>query len=314
MKFIDLHCDTISKMMADTNKYELKKNDFHVDLEKLKKGDCLAQTFALYVDISEIKNPYEYCMKMADKFHEEMSKNIDLIKFASNYDQIMQNQNDGLMTALLSIEEGAVLEGNIDNLQRFYDRGVRMITLSWNHENELSFPHNKEEFREKGLKDFGIEVVHKMNDLGMIIDVSHISDKGFYDVAKLSNKPFIATHSNARQITGHSRNLTDDMLKIIADKGGVTGINFFHSFLSNTLGIESKIEYMVEHIKHIYNVAGIDAIAIGSDFDGIESDVDIKDASEMGKLYTPLKKAGFTEEEIEKIYYKNALRVIKDVL
>jgi len=153
-----------------------------------------------------------------------------------------------------------------------------------------------------------------MNELGMIIDVSHISDGGFYDIAEISRKPIIATHSNARAVTNHSRNLTDDMIKVIANCCGVTGINFYHTFLSEDQGVDSKLEYMVNHIKHIHNVGGIDVIAIGSDFDGIESNLDIKDASEMGKLYDPLKKEGFSEDQIEKIYNKNVLRVIKDVL
>jgi membrane dipeptidase len=314
MKFIDLHCDTVSKLMEDIDKYGLRSNDFHVDIEKLVKGNCLAQTFALYVDIDEIKNPYKYCMSMAKKFHSEMDKNKDVIKLATNYDEIMKNKSDGKVTALMSIEEGAVLEGNIDNLKKFYNLGVRMMTLSWNHKNEICFPHNEAKYIDKGLTDFGREVVCKMNEYGMLIDVSHISDGGFYEVAELSEKPFIATHSNSREVTNHTRNLSDNMIKILADSGGVTGINFFHSFLSDNEGIESKIEYMVNHIKHIYNVGGIDVIAIGSDFDGIESNVEIKDVSEMDKLYDPLKKEGFSDDQIEKIYNKNVLRVIKDVL
>lgn len=110
----------------------------------------------------------------------------------------------------------------------------------------------------------------------------------------------------------HSRNLTDDMIKVLANKGGVTGINFFHLFLSDKS--ESKLEDMVRHIKHIVNVGGIDVVSLGSDFDGIDSKVEIEDISQMGKLYEPLKKEGFSEDDIEKIYYKNALRVIKEVL
>ena len=178
--------------------------------------------------------------------------------------------------------------------------------------NELSFPHNKVEYREKGLTDFGREVVHKMNELGMLVDVSHISDGGFYEIAKISSKPIIATHSNSRAMMNHSRNLTDDMIKVLANKGGVTGINFFHLFLSDKS--ESKLEDMVRHIKHIVNVGGIDVVSLGSDFDGIDSKVEIEDISQMGKLYEPLKKEGFSEDDIEKIYYKNALRVIKEVL
>ena len=205
-----------------------------------------------------------------------------------------------------------MLEGKIEHLKEFYDLGVRMMTLTWNHENEIGYPHNRPEFSKRGLKRFGEEVVEKMNELVMIVDVSHLSDAGFYDVARLSKKPFIATHSNSRAMKNHSRNLNDDMIKILANSGGVTGINFCSAFLGNYE--ISSIKDMVRHIKHIRNIGGIDVVALGSDFDGIENKVEISDVSEMGKLAIELEKEGFTTTEIEKIYYKNALRVIKDVL
>ncbi|GAA0105502.1 dipeptidase [Paraclostridium sordellii] len=312
MKFIDLHCDTIDRLLVDKIDNKLNKNLHCVDIEKLIKGECLAQTFALYVDIDEHTNPYLHCMDMTKKFHEEIKLNSDLINLATNYKQIIENEKNNKISALLAIEEGAVLEGDINKLIEFYNLGVRMITLTWNHENEIGYPHVRPEFKEEGLKAFGVELVEKMNELGMIVDVSHLSDSGFYDVAKISKKPFIATHSNARFITNHSRNLTDDMIKVLADKGGVTGINFCSAFIGNTS--MAMIDDMVKHIKHIKNVGGIESIALGSDFDGIDCPVEIKDVSEMGKLAIKLEQEGFTIDEIEKIYYKNALRIIKDVM
>ncbi|MDU1539301.1 MAG: dipeptidase [Paeniclostridium sordellii] len=312
MKFIDLHCDTIDKLISIKEDDKLKINSHSVDIEKLIKGNCLAQTFALYVDIESCKEPYKHCMNMVNKFHKEVNLNDDLISLATNYKEIIDNEKRGKISALLSIEEGAVLEGDIENLNKFYNLGVRMMTLTWNHENEIGYPHIRSEYSSKGLKDFGIEVVNKMNELGMIVDVSHLSDAGFYDVAKISKTPFIATHSNARKITNHSRNLTDDMIKTLANLGGVTGINFCSAFIGYTP--KTMIKDMVNHIKHIRNIGGIDVIALGSDFDGIGCEVEIKDASEMGKLAMQLEREGFKTEEIEKIYYKNALRVIKDVM
>ncbi|XTR38486.1 dipeptidase [Paraclostridium tenue] len=312
MKFIDLHCDTIDKLISIKEDDKLKINSHSVDIEKLIKGNCLAQTFALYVDIESCKEPYKHCMNMANKFHKEVNLNDDLISLATNYKEIIDNEKRGKISALLSIEEGAVLEGDIENLNKFYNLGVRMMTLTWNHENEIGYPHIRSEYSSKGLKDFGIEVVNKMNELGMIVDVSHLSDAGFYDVAKISKTPFIATHSNARKITNHSRNLTDDMIKTLANLGGVTGINFCSAFIGYTP--KTMIKDMVNHIKHIRNIGGIDVIALGSDFDGIGCEVEIKDASEMGKLAMQLEREGFKTEEIEKIYHKNALRVIKDVM
>lgn len=312
MKFIDLHCDTIDILLSETKDASLKINSHCVDIDKLIKGNCLAQTFALYVDTAIHKNPYEHCMNMAKKFHEEIKLNKDEISLATNFKEIIDNEKNEKISALLAIEEGAVLEGNIQNLNKFYDLGVRMMTLTWNHENEIGYPHVKPEYKTKGLKDFGIEVVEKMNELGMIVDVSHLSDAGFYDVAKISKKPFIATHSNARRITNHTRNLTDDMIKILANSGGVTGINFCSAFIGETP--MAMLDDMVRHIKHIKHIGGIDVIGLGSDFDGIDCPVEIKDVSEMGKLAIKLEQAGFTTDEIEKIYYKNALRLIKEVM
>jgi membrane dipeptidase len=249
---------------------------------------------------------------MLDRFYIELEKNKDFIAFAGNYDEMISNDKNGKMSAFLTIEEGGAIKGQLHNLRNFYRLGVRLITLTWNFQNEIGYPNCKEEFRNMGLTEFGKEVVHEMNKLGMIIDVSHLSDGGFYDVARLSTKPFIASHSNARELCGHTRNLTDDMIKVLANKGGVMGINFEREFLG-TKGI-STIEDMVRHISHIKNVGGINVISIGSDYDGINPELEMKNIGEISMLIDELKKNSFTEDEIEKILYKNAVRVIKEVL
>ncbi|MBY6798263.1 membrane dipeptidase, partial [Clostridium botulinum] len=167
-------------------------------------------------------------------------------------------------------------------------------------------------FKENGLTSLGKDILREMETLGIIPDVSHLSDGGFYDLVKLCKKPFIASHSNSRDITNHPRNLTDEMIKLLSDKGGVMGINFCSSFLGNEE--ISSIEEMIAHIKHIRNIGGIDVIALGSDFDGIDNEVEIQNCSEFYKLYDVLKKNGFTEKDIEKIFYKNVKRVFNDVL
>jgi membrane dipeptidase len=151
-----------------------------------------------------------------------------------------------------------------------------------------------------------------MNRLGMIIDVSHLSDRGFYDVARLSSKPFTASHSNSRSIRDHKRNLTDDMIKTLAEKGGITGINFEKSFLSDK--DLSTVQDMAEHIMHIRNVGGIDVISLGTDFDGISPENEINNIGEIYKLIDALKKNKLSDDDIDKICSKNALRVIGDVM
>lgn len=313
MSIIDFHCDTIMKLMDNTEESNLRGNNFSVDINKLKKAKSLAQFFALFVELDLVDDPLEYCLLMVDKFYEEIEKNRGEISLATNYDQLMDNSSKGIISAFLTIEEGAVLKGQIEELRNFYRLGVRLLTLTWNFPNELGFPNKDVEHRHKGLTSFGIEVVKEMNNLGMLIDVSHLSDGGFYDVAKHSKKPFVASHSNARAISNHPRNLSDDMIRILAQKGGVMGINFEKHFLGhNEL---SRVEDMIAHITHIKNVGGIDCISIGTDFDGIDSvGLEIKDIGEIHILWAALSNNSFSEEEIEKIFYKNALRVIKEVL
>ena len=313
MPIIDFHCDTIMKLMDKKRGLLLKENNICVDINKLQKANSLAQFFALFIELDAVTDPLEYCLLMVDKFYEEIGSNSEHIALATNYNDLMENMNTGIISAFLTIEEGGVLKGKIEQLRNFYRLGVRLITLTWNFQNEIGFPNKNEEHRNKGLTSFGLEVVSEMNRLGMIIDVSHLSDGGFYDVAKNSKKPFVASHSNARTISNHPRNLTDDMIRILAEKGGIMGINFEKHFLGhNDL---SRVEDMISHITHIKNVGGIDCISIGSDFDGISSrGLEIKNIGEIEKLSIALKKNNFSDEEVEKILYKNAIRVIKDIL
>jgi membrane dipeptidase len=320
MKIIDLHCDTISKLYQSEyekgEKISLFKNELHVDVEKLAAANAVGQFFALYIDLRQkYKNgekAMEYCLGMLDCFYNQLEDNKDKIRLARNYEEMNKNIADGKMSAFLTIEEGGVIDGKLCNLRNFYRLGVRLMTLTWNYPNEIGYPNVEEKYMNKGLTDFGIEVVQEMNRLGMIIDVSHLSDKGFYDVAALSKTPFIASHSNARSIKVHSRNLTDDMIRTLAEKGGITGINFFGSFLSKDNF--SSVESMIRHIKHIKNVGGIDVIALGTDFDGIEGPLEIENIGKIDMLFHTLEKSGFSSEEIDKMSYKNACRIIKEVM
>lgn len=312
MNIVDLHCDTILKIGRSKESLELRRNNLNVDIEKLKKAHSLAQFFAMFVHLKGEFDPLEKCLEMIDRLYLEIDKNSEDISLARNYDELMKNNKDGKLSAFITIEEGGAIKGKLHNLRNFYRLGVRLITLTWNYPNEIGYPNCIPEYMNTGLTSFGKEVVNEMNELGMLIDVSHLSDGGFYDVAKLAKVPFVASHSNARVMHPHTRNLTDDMIKVLSDKGGVMGINFEREFL----GEEpiSRVEDMVSHIKHIKNVGGIDVIAIGSDFDGINQQLEMENIGQIDKLTTCLEKNEFTEGEIEKILYRNALRVIKDVL
>lgn len=312
MRIVDLHCDTILKIEMAKEPKELGKNDLNIDIEKLKKANSLAQFFAMFIHLKDEFDPMEKCLEMIDKLYIEIDRNKEDIALARNYTELMENNNIGKLSAFITIEEGGTLKGKLQNLRNFYRLGVRLITLTWNYPNEIGYPNCIPEYMNTGLTAFGQEAVYEMNKLGMLIDVSHLSDGGFYDVARLSKVPFTASHSNARAVWPHTRNLTDDMIRVLSTKGGVMGINFEREFLSDKP--ISRVEDMVNHIKHIKNVGGIDVIAIGSDFDGINQQLEIQNIGQIDKLISGLQNSGFTEDEIEKILYRNALRVIKDVL
>lgn len=309
--FIDFHADTATLILEQNQ--ELKKNSLKIDIEKLQKGEALAQFFAMYIDAKKVESSYDYCIKMLSKFKSELEKNSDNITLCRSYDDLEQAQKEHKIGAFLSIEEGEALEGSLDKLRFFKEQGISAITLTWNYENALGYPNFEWTHQHKGLKAKGIEVVEEMNHLKMLIDVSHLSDGGFEDVLKHSKQPFIATHSNARSITNHPRNLSDEMLKKIANVGGLTGINFYNNFLNPTLEV-AYIEDMVRHIKQIKKIAGVEVIGLGSDFDGIPNEVEMEDASQMGKLADALLKNGFSSGEVEKIFFKNGLRILKEVL
>lgn len=308
MKYIDLHCDTAYRMIKE----DLSLNDdaCKVNIEKLKTGGALAQTFAFFVDLEEEKDPYDAFISMYNNFIREVDKNKDKIEIVRNTDELKQCNNNGKVGAFLSIEEGEVLKGDVSKVLDVYEKGIRMLTLTWNYENSIGYPNVNFKYKDKGLKEKGIEIVNEMERVGIIPDCSHLSDGGFYDLSKICKKPFIATHSNARAIKNHPRNLTDDMIKILSNKGGVMGLNFCSDFVAED--DITKVSKIAKHAKYIKNIGGIDVLSIGSDFDGIENEVEIKDTSEMDKLYYGLKKEGFSDDDIEKVFYKNIIRVLKE--
>jgi len=316
MQIIDMHCDTLMKIFKDNKKHELYQNNFSVDIQKLQKGHSLAQFFAAFVYKKTDCEKYGYSslfdltLDMINCYHNEIEKNKKLISTVYSYNDIEQNMKNNKISAILTLEEGGIIEDKLFRLEILYRLGVRLITLTWNFPNSIGYPNQK--YSNMGLTDFGKTVVRKMQDMGLIVDVSHLSDKGFYDVYNLSKKPFVASHSNARSIKNHARNLTDDMIRKIAEKGGLIGLNFASSFLADSK--KSKISDMIKHLKYIKNIGGLNVVAFGTDFDGISCNIEIEDFSKMPILINEMKKNGFSEKEIEKIAYKNVLRVLKDTL
>ncbi len=365
MKYIDMHCDTISEIwysrLRKQNK-TLRRNDLMIDLERLKKGECLCQNLGLFVDLHRradfVRHPEElspaaspfaapakstssseqpsdpdkqeayldpwYTVSCLVKvFQEELAANSDLISQVTTGDEIRANEKAGRLSALMSIEEGGCCKGSLEHLKELYDAGARMMTLTWNHENELASPNHPDKAHyfefvptdDHGLKKRGVEFVEAMQDMGILVDVSHLSDAGFYDVCRIVKGPFVASHSNARAVCGCGRNLTDDMIRKLAEHGGVTGINFCPEFLEpKEKDPRQSLSAIAAHARHIMNVGGRECLGIGTDFDGIEGLLDYGSADKLPLLAEGLEKEGFTREEIESIFYKNVLRVYDEVL
>lgn len=330
MKIVDMHCDTISALLAKQRKNQaasLRSNELSVDLQKMQKGEYLLQNFACFVCLKEVESPIVEVNQLIDHYYMQMDMNKDVIAPVLHYDDIRKNEEQGLLSSLLTLEEGGVVLNDLSLLRNYYRLGVRMITLTWNYANGIGYPNfeRKKDMQfkdlkilntEDGLTPFGLSYIKEMEKLGIIIDVSHLSDAGFYDVLKHTEKPFVASHSNARALCDVARNMSDDMIINLAKRGGVMGINFCGDFLKQSeIGNEpSFIHDMVAHIKYIKNLAGIECIGLGTDFDGIDSKLEIRDASMMQLLAVALRKEKFTEQEIAKIFYQNVLRVYKEIL
>ena len=224
MKVVDMHCDTISAIhlqQKDGQSISLKHNDLHLSLEKMQKGDYLLQNFAMFTPLNMTDDAWQYAHDLIDTFYHEVNQYPDLIGIVKNYQDIQDNIQKQRMSALLTLEEGAVVRNQIQHLQHYYDLGVRMITLTWNFSNGIGYPNFSMDDPNHGyhtcdnvhgLTEFGKAYVQECERLGIIIDVSHLSDAGFEDVYRLTTKPFVASHSNARSVCPHARNLTDEMI------------------------------------------------------------------------------------------------------
>ena len=317
-KAIDLHCDTLMKVAKSGDLNENQKA--HVTLQGLQEGGVALQCFADFVPTG-----------MFPKFIRKGATNLMFNKFYKNYQNMMVCHKDtlfpvltkadldkcgvdGKIGVLLTIEDGGVLGDKIENVKKYYDKGVRLVTLTWNHPNAIGYPNSYEpEIMNKGLTDFGKDVVREMERLGMVVDVSHVSDGVFWDVAEMATKPFLASHSNARSVCGHKRNMTDEMIKKLSDKGGVMGLNLGPEFVGAVEGV-TRLEDLVTQILHIRNVGGAEVLALGSDFDGIHGQLDIAGPQDWAKLEQALKAAGLSEDELDMMWYTNAERVFRAVL
>lgn len=309
MNYFDFHCDTISEC-CNQNK-ELYKNDLHISLEKARSFENYAQVFAVFIP-DEIRNTaaLDYFNKIYNYFILETNKNSNIISLCKSSDDILSAFSQGKTAAILSVESGAVLGGNIENLNYIYDCGVRLITLTWSGQNELGdgcFCENA-----GGLTHFGKTVVSEMQKRKILVDVSHLSRKGFYDVAEISTRPFVASHSNCRSLVcnsrGFGRNLSDEQISIIVKSNGLIGLNFCKDFLGDN-GDNGK-DALLRHIYHFLEWGAEKNLAFGCDFDGCCVNSELNGLESIKPLYESLLSSGIDEKTLNCIFFDNAKRFI----
>ena len=306
----DAHCDTLQKI-CDNDK-ALRENDLHLDLVRLKhRTRKSVQVFAAFIDKkNDVLPPKERCIQLITKYREECKQNTGLIEHCNSIEDIYSAVAKKKVAGLLSVEGGEALAGNIENLGLFYEMGVRIITLCWNYQNEIADGVMSAGYA--GLTDFGKTVVSEMNRFGMLIDVSHLSEKSFWDVIECSKMPISATHSNAKKIKNHPRNLSDAQIKAILKKNGCIGINIYPEFVS---GNTCNICDIVRHIEYIMALGGENNIGIGSDFDGIDTlPQSLNGAEDLEKIFNSLLRLGYSEKSVSKLAGGNFLRLIGDVI
>ena len=359
-KIVDMHCDTISRLLEKRKigqEESLLQNSGHLDLHRMRESGYLLQNFALFVNVGTCENPWEELCALYRLYEQELSQYHEVIRPVLCYEDIAANEREGYLSAMLTVEEGAVCGGSVEKLQTLYEMGVRMLTLTWNYPNELGYPNlnsvrgrevwkcyadsraknaagnlsAKEKSRvqklfedyfccpdeKNGLTERGKEFVGRMEQLGMIVDVSHLSDKGFYDVAECATKPFVASHSNAREICPGARNLSDDMIRMLAERGGCVGLNYCADFLTKPDIMSENpgtIEAVVRHAKHITKAGGMEILGLGSDFDGIDTNRELPGAQGMEELWNALHRAGYTQAQLDGIFGGNVLRLYRETL
>lgn len=297
MKYIDLHCDALTK----------REGVFQVTKENLTRGGCFLQCFAAFIE--EKENRLARALSLCDKF--------DAMCACEGYLPVRKSSDlrrEGLH-AMLTVEDGGALEGEIKNLDLLFFRGVRMMGLTWNYPNELGVSHTSPSDM-GGLSSFGEACVERMCELKMLPDVSHGNDRLLLDTAaicKANGFPFVASHSDARAVHFHTRNLSDEGIRLIAECGGAVGLNFYQKFLSGDTSEAEQRTALLRHAEHIVNTGGEDVLALGSDFDGAPENSYIGSPADVPKLLHALERA-FGGRIAEKIAFGNALRVFKTFL
>lgn len=303
MKVFDLHCDTITECCK--NCVSLYDNDMHLSLKRMEKFQKYIQIFAVWIrDEMRGEVARQYFDKVADYFYKQIEENKNVIS-------AFGDESETKVKAILSVEGGSACGGTLDGLTHLYNRGVKLVTLTWNSPNEIA----SGAFSEGGFTSFGKDFVKLAEEYGIILDVSHLNRESFYDFIKISNKPFVASHSNADIVENHKgrkRNLTDEQIRLIKERNGIIGLNFCRNFLESDgfFGIDS----FVRQIDYFLSLGCENNIALGSDYDGCSIHSDFAGVEKLFSVYNILAEKGYSRELLDKIFYENAHRFFSENL
>ncbi|MHB1125517.1 MAG: dipeptidase [Bacillota bacterium] len=308
---VDAHCDVLWRLSEKKATLAASTPEVQVNLEKLIEGGLKILFFAVYVEPEYLyRGALRRAMQIIDVFYREMENNKNYMRPIKKKGEIDAALASGKIGCVLSLEGGDALEGDLGVLRLFYRLGIRCAGLTWNHRNQLADGVGEGK-KAGGLTRFGQEVVEEMSRLGMIIDVSHLGERGFWDVMALTRQPVIASHSNCWSQCHHVRNMRDAQIRTLAEKGGVLGITFAPAFVAKR---QANLEKVLDHIEHACQLVGPQHVAIGSDFEGVEKTAEgLDDVSMIWRVTEGLLARGYPEEEVALIMGGNWLRVMRDV-
>ncbi len=305
----DTHCDTIT-VCENEGRLLREHAEGHLDLVRLKEYTKSAQFFAMYQMLTDCPadGMLAKTKRIAARFASEIAKNSDIVTQCRTAADIKKANAEGKIAAILSCEGSELLNCDVNSLDWAHEVGIKSINLSWNHSNFLTGSNLHETTR--GLNDLGKAFVKRAQELGILIDVSHVSDPGFWDLMEITTKPVLASHSNSRVICNHTRNITDDMFKAIMQTGGVVGLNFWVAFIADK--DEPTMDDIVRHVDHFMELGGEKHVGIGADLDGCARLAGgMRGVQDMPMLWEALSKRGYSDALLEDIFYNNFLAMME---
>ena len=306
---LDTHCDT-PMFFPQGIHFEQRDPKILVDLHKMTEGRQDATIMVAYLP-QPTENPTAFADSIFDQIEVIVSQNSDYVRIASTPRDLWMNKHQGLKSIMLGIENGIAIDGKLENLQHFVDRGIVYMTLCHNGDNDICDSASKTQHTHHGVSAFGEQVIKEMNRLGVLVDMSHAGEESFYNALEISSKPIVCSHSSARALCDHPRNLTDDQMRALAQKGGVAQTTIYHGFLKKDG--EATINDVIAHLEHAIDVMGIDHVGLGTDFDGDGGVRGLANSAELINFTRRLLARRFSEHDIQKIWGGNFLRVMEEV-